>query len=214
VMMPRMDGIKMLGHLKNNTHTSHIPVVLLSAKSSVENQIEGLQYGADLYLTKPFNNELLMASLSNLLHRRKLLFESIGGKRQVSFECDPTAIQITSKDEDFLKRVIKLVEDGMGDADFSIDSMAESMNMARSTFYKKFKSLTNLTVVEFVRDMRLKRGRQFLDAGETNISSIAYAVGFNDAKYFSTCFKEKFAISPTEYLKANGRDARSQTTRT
>ncbi|HWB92294.1 MAG TPA: two-component regulator propeller domain-containing protein [Puia sp.] len=214
VMMPRMDGIKMLGHLKNNTHTSHIPVVLLSAKSSVENQIEGLQYGADLYLTKPFNNELLMASLSNLLHRRKLLFESIGGKRQVSFECDPTAIQITSKDEDFLKRVIKLVEDGMGDADFSIDSMAESMNMARSTFYKKFKSLTNLTVVEFVRDMRLKRGRQFLDAGETNISSIAYAVGFNDAKYFSTCFKEKFTISPTEYLKANGRDARSQTTRT
>jgi AraC-like DNA-binding protein len=90
----------------------------------------------------------------------------------------------------------------MGDVDFSIDSMAESMNMGRSTFYKKFKSLTNLTVVEFIRDMRLKRSKQYLDAGETNISSVAYAVGFNDAKYFSTCFREKFNVSPTEYLKS------------
>jgi AraC-like DNA-binding protein len=89
----------------------------------------------------------------------------------------------------------------MGNPDFSIDSIAESMNMARSTFYKKFKSLTNLTVVEFIRDMRLKRSKQYMDAGETNISSIAYAVGFNDAKYFSTCFREKFDLSPSEYLK-------------
>jgi len=202
VMMPRMDGIKMLGHLKENTVTSHIPVVLLSAKASVENQIEGLKYGADLYMVKPFNNNLLMASLAGLLERRKKLFESFAAKGPRPFECQPGAIEVTSKDEVFLKRVIDIVEKEMGDVDFSIDSMAESMNMGRSTFYKKFKSLTNLTVVEFIRDMRLKRSKQYLDAGETNISSVAYAVGFNDAKYFSTCFREKFNVSPTEYLKS------------
>ncbi|MBS1664918.1 MAG: response regulator [Bacteroidetes bacterium] len=212
VMMPRMDGLKMLAHLKDNIATSHIPVVLLSAKSSVENQIEGLQYGADLYMVKPFNNDLLMASLANLLHRRRKLFESISSSKEGvkersfkegSFEPNPETITITSRDELFLKQVIAIVENGMADSDFSIDSMAESMNMARSTFYKKFKSLTNLTVVEFIRDMRLKRSKQYLDGGETNISTVAYSVGFNDAKYFSTCFREKFGVSPTDYLKSN-----------
>ncbi len=203
VMMPRMDGITMLSHLKNNTGTSHIPIVLLSAKSSVENQVEGLQYGADLYLTKPFNNNLLMASLANLLNRRKKLFEMLTPQRTAKVELNARPITITSGDELFLKQVIDLVEKGMADPDFNIDLMAGTMNMARSTFYKKFKSLTNMTLVEFIRDMRLQRSKQYMDAGETNISGIAYAVGFNDARYFSTCFREKYNLTPTEYLKAN-----------
>jgi len=201
VMMPQMDGITMLDHLKNNMVTSHIPVVLLSAKSSIEDQIEGLQYGADLYMTKPFNNELLLASLANLLERRKKLFELLAVTKEVSPEINPGAITITSRDELFLKDVVAIVENGMADPDFNIDLVAASMNMGRSTFYKKFKSLTNLAPVEFIRDMRLKRSKQYMDAGETNIASIAYAVGFNDAKYFSTCFKEKFHLTPSEYLK-------------
>ncbi|HEY4149146.1 MAG TPA: two-component regulator propeller domain-containing protein, partial [Chitinophagaceae bacterium] len=202
VMMPKMDGITMLGHLKNNATTSHIPVVLLSAKSSVENQVEGLQCGADLYMTKPFNNDLLMASLTNLLNRRKKLFETLSTAETATVELSARAISITSGDELFLKGVIDIVENGMEDPDFNIDLMAESMNMARSTFYKKFKSLTNMTLVEFIRDMRLQRSKQYLDAGETNIAGIAYSVGFNDAKYFSTCFREKFHLTPTEYLKS------------
>jgi AraC-like DNA-binding protein len=201
-MMPKMDGITMLGHLKNNATTSHIPVVLLSAKSSVENQVEGLQCGADLYMTKPFNNDLLMASLTNLLNRRKKLFETLSTAETATVELSARAISITSGDELFLKGVIDIVENGMEDPDFNIDLMAESMNMARSTFYKKFKSLTNMTLVEFIRDMRLQRSKQYLDAGETNIAGIAYSVGFNDAKYFSTCFREKFHLTPTEYLKS------------
>jgi AraC-like DNA-binding protein len=109
---------------------------------------------------------------------------------------------ITSHDETFLKKVIAIVEERMADPDFNIDAVAGQLNMGRSTFYKKFKSLTNIPPVEFVRNMRVKRARQLLDAGENNISEIAYTVGFNNAKYFSTCFKEHYNLSPTDYLKA------------
>jgi AraC-like DNA-binding protein len=177
-------------------------MVLLSARSSVENQLEGLRYGADLYITKPFNNDLLLASLENLLYQRKKLFEWLSANKSTPLELNPAAITITHKDELFLKQVIDIVEERMSDPDFNIDSVAESINMGRSTFYKKFKSLTHLPTVEFIRDMRLKRSKQYMDAGETNITTIAYAVGFNNPKYFSTCFREKFNITPTEYLKS------------
>ncbi|HSU49661.1 MAG TPA: helix-turn-helix transcriptional regulator, partial [Segetibacter sp.] len=119
-----------------------------------------------------------------------------------NIELSPEPIVITSKDETFLKEVINVVEEKMADADFNIDVVAESMAMSRTTFYKKFKSLTQLAPVEFVRDMRLQRAKQMLGAGEENISQVAYAVGFNNPKYFSTCFKEKYHQSPSEYLKS------------
>jgi DNA-binding response OmpR family regulator len=164
IMMPKMDGIQMLDAVKNNVNTSHIPVVLLSAKYSVESQIEGLKYGADYYITKPFNIEFLIASIDNLLRQRKKLFEALVAKKK-TVALSPEPIVITSKDETFLKEVIKVVEDKMADTDFNIESLAETMNMSQNTFYRKFKSLTGLTPVEFVRDMRLQRGRQLLDAG-------------------------------------------------
>jgi signal transduction histidine kinase/DNA-binding response OmpR family regulator len=202
IMMPIMDGIQMLDKVRSEVNTSHIPVVLLSAKYSVESQIEGLKYGADYYITKPFNNEFLIASIDNLLRQRKKLFETFVEKKK-SVELSPEPIVITSKDETFLKEVIKVVEEKMTDVDFNIDVVAESMAMSRTTFYKKFKSLTQLAPVEFVRDMRLQRAKQMLGAGEDNISQVAYAVGFNNPKYFSTCFKEKYHQSPSEYLKSN-----------
>lgn len=202
IMMPVMDGIQMLDKIRSEVNTSHIPVVLLSAKYSIESQIEGLKYGADYYITKPFNNEFLIASIDNLLKQRKKLFETFVEKKK-NVELSPEPIVITSKDETFLKDVIKVVEEKMADADFNIDVVAESMAMSRTTFYKKFKSLTQLAPVEFVRDMRLQRAKQMLDAGEDNISQVAYSVGFNNPKYFSTCFKEKYHQSPSEYLKSN-----------
>jgi signal transduction histidine kinase/ligand-binding sensor domain-containing protein/DNA-binding response OmpR family regulator len=200
IMMPKMDGIEMLDKVKSEVNTSHIPVVLLSAKYSIESQIEGLKYGADYYITKPFNNEFLIASIDNLLRQRKKLFEALVEKKK-TVALSPEPVVITSKDEAFLKEVIKVVEEKMADTDFNIDAVAESMAMSHKTFYRKFKSLTGLTPVEFVRDMRLQRAKQLLDAGGYNISEVAYTVGFSNPGYFTTCFKEKYHVSPSDYAK-------------
>lgn len=202
IMMPKMDGIQLLDKIKNDLTTSHIPVVLLSAKHSVESRIEGLRYGADCYITKPFHNEYLIAAINNLLKQRKKLFESLVGKKP---ELSPSPIVVTSADELFLKEVIKVVEEKMTDPGFNMEAVAESLSMSRSAFYKKFKSLTGLTTVEFVRDMRLQRAKQYLDGGSTNIAEVAYWSGFNNPKYFSTCFREKYQVSPTDYLKSQGK---------
>ncbi|WP_254060850.1 two-component regulator propeller domain-containing protein [Mucilaginibacter sp. L196] len=201
IMMPKMDGIQLLDKLKNEAETSHIPVVLLSAKSAIESQIQGLRYGADYYITKPFNNDLILALTGNLLKQRKHLFEKLIAGNCI-MDLNPSQIVITSKDEEFLKKIIKIVEDGMIDTDFNIESVAESIGMSRSAFYRKIKGLTSLTPVEFIREMRLKRSLQFLDAGENDIAQIAYSVGFSDPKYFSNCFKKYYEISPSEYLKS------------
>lgn len=201
IMMPIMDGIQLLDKVKNSVSTSHIPVVLLSAKHSIESQVEGLKYGADYYITKPFSNEFLVASINNLLNQRKKLFESLFQKRQ-AVELSPSPIIVTSLDESFLKEVIHNVEEKMADPAFNIDIIAESLLMSRTTFYKKFKSLTGLTPVEFVRDIRLQRAKQYLDAGNNNVSEAAYLTGFSNPKYFSTCFKEKYHISPSDYLRS------------
>lgn len=206
VMMPIMNGIKMLDKLKNNPATSHIPVVLLSAKFSIESQIEGLKYGADYYIAKPFQNEFLIASLKNLVIQRKRLFESLLKDKKV-MNVNPTPIAITSHDELFLQKVIEIVEEKMSDMEFNIEVVAESMNMSRSPFYKKLKSLTGLSPIEFVREIRLKRSLQYLNAGEHNISLIAFEVGFNSAKYFSTCFKQRFGQTPSDYVKSNVKTA-------
>lgn len=201
IMMPIMNGVEMLNKLKNESSTSHIPVVLLSAKSAIESQIEGIQYGADYYITKPFNNEFLLAAIANILNRRKKIAEGLmDGKKTI--ELNPGEISITSKDEVFLRRVLEIVEEKMAEADFNIDTVAGMVNMGRTAFYGKFKSLTQMAPVEFVREMRLKRAKQYLDAGSDNIAEIAYTVGFNNAKYFSTCFKARYQISPSDYLKA------------
>lgn len=201
IMMPEMDGIQMLDKIKNDVNTSHIPVVLLSAKYSIESQIEGLRYGADYYITKPFNNAFLIASIDNLLLQRKKLFEGLVEKKK-RIVLSPEPPVLTSKDEVFLKDLIQVVESKMDDPDFNIDTVAETMAISRTNFYKKFKSLTTLTPMEFVRDMRLQRAKQYLDAGGHNISEIAYLTGFSNPKYFSTCFKEKYHVSPSDYMKA------------
>jgi len=131
--------------------------------------------------------------------RSRLVNEMMTGKAVVSL--NPGDIIVTSKDEIFLKKVLELIDAGMDNPDFNIESVAEVINMSRQTFYRKLKSLTQLSPVEFVRDHRLLRAQQLLDAGSDNISQIAYAVGFNSPKYFATCFKAKFNISPSDYQK-------------
>lgn len=204
VVMPVMDGIQMLDAVKHDPAISHIPVVLLTAKSSVENRIKALKYGADVYLTKPFQNELLMASVENLLESRKRMFErfAIDPKSPDLHQTDDAEMPVTTlKDEAFLKDVIRIVDEKLGDQDFNIDEVAAGMSMGRTTFYKKLKSLSSLSPVEFVRELRLKRSKQLLDTGAHTVSEAGYMSGFNSLAYFSTCFKEKFGVSPSVYLK-------------
>ncbi|WP_169311998.1 hybrid sensor histidine kinase/response regulator transcription factor [Pseudopedobacter saltans] len=200
VMMPEMDGIQMLEKIKNDVVTSHIPIILLTAKSTIEDQIKGLSYGADFYVTKPFHADYIKYLLENLLKSRQQVVANILDKPTV-LKLEPSEVVITSKDEAFLRNVIQVVEEKMSDQEFNIETVANSMAMGRTTFYKKLKSLTNMTPVEFVRDIRLKRGRQLLATGELTVSEIAYQIGFNSSGYFSTCFKEKYNISPSDYLK-------------
>lgn len=200
IMMPEMDGIQMLDKIKNDIVVSHIPVVLLSAKSSIESQVEGLKFGADFYITKPFNTEMLFTAIDNLITRRKRLFESLV-RNHGTISVEPKPLLMTPKDEVFLKTVIKLVEDRMVEPDFNIELVAEGMSMSRTTFYKKFKSLTAMTPVEFVRDFRLEKAKQYLEAGDNNVSEVAYMTGFSNPNYFSTCFKEKYGKSPSEFIR-------------
>ncbi|WP_199120353.1 two-component regulator propeller domain-containing protein [Pedobacter sp. ASV28] len=202
IMMPEMDGVAMLDKLKNEPATSHIPVILLTAKHAIESQIEGLKYGADYYLTKPIKMELLEVAMGNILKRRQQFVQSLVDKEE-PIEAQET--YITSYDKEFLEKIIQIVEDKLDDDQFNIDYVADNMAMSRSAFFKKLKSLTNLAPVEFVRDLRLKKAKAMFDMGEENISFVAYAIGFSNPKYFSTCFRNKYRQTPSEYLKDLGK---------
>ena len=202
VMMPRMNGIELIDHLKNDPAVSHIPVVLMSARSAVEHQIVGLNYGADYYLSKPFRNELLLAAIANILEQRRKLFEKLSANKKI-VNLAPGDIIVTSKDEAFINNVMAIIEKNMADPDFDIEMVAQMVNMGRANFYKKFKSLTQIAPVEFVRDIRLQRAKQYFDAGSGNVAEIAYTVGFSSPKYFSTCFRTKYNIAPSDYIKSS-----------
>ncbi len=199
VMMPRLDGIELVRQLRDNKNTSHIPIILLSAKHAIETQIQGLEYGADYYITKPFRVDFLLTSVQSLLRQRKRLFERMLDRRDLLISSED--VVITDHDSQFLKDVISIVEEKMVDPDLNIDKIADALHMGRNTFYKKFKSLTNMAPVEFVRDLRLEKAKLMLGQRLDNVSEIAYRVGFNNPKYFSTCFKEKFGISPKAYFQ-------------
>lgn len=199
IMMPKMDGIEMLDRLRNDFQTSHIPIILLSAKSSIESQLEGIKYGADSYITKPFSPDILKAQIENLILQRKRLAEHFSVEKRV-VSVSPAEVVITSKDEEFLKKVMEIVEENIPNTDFNIDQIASYAGLGRSTFFKKIKSLTGMSPVELVREMRIKRAHQLLISGEYSISEIAFQTGFNSAAYFSTCFKEKYNQTPSEYL--------------
>ncbi len=198
IMMPKKDGIQLLDEVKNDPTTSHIPVILLSAKFSIESQIEGLKYGADYYLPKPFNWILLKTAVDNILKQRQLAFQRLQDKEEVTLE----EIGITAYDRMFLNKLLQTVEERLNDSEFNIDDVAESLGMSRSTFYRKFKSLTDTTPIDFVRDTRLRKAKELLDAGEDNISVAAYSVGFSSPKYFTLCFKSRYEQTPSAYLKS------------
>ncbi len=199
VMMPEMDGIKLCQLLKNNPDTSHIPVILLTAKSTEEHTAAGLKSGADDYVSKPFNMKLLAIRIKNLIDSRNLLRKRF--RSEISLE--PEEITITPVDADFLKQAMKIVEENMDNPDFNNQFFVREMRMGRTSIYKKLKGLTGQTINEFIRTVRLKRAAQLLVQNSATISEIAYTVGFKTPAYFSHCFHQQFKITPTEYLEKN-----------
>lgn len=201
IMMPRMDGIELLQKIKTNINTSHIPVVLLSAKTTIESKLEGLSYGADDYITKPFSVPYFQARIANLIQQRKQLQEIFrsGITQQSAMEFNPQPYTITSQDESLMKKVLTIIEENMENSEMTVVELGQNMMMSRSVFFKKIKSLTGLAPVEFIRDMKMKRAAQILSSGQYMVKEVSYLVGISDTKYFTKCFKAKYGVTPIEY---------------
>ncbi|MGB3802183.1 MAG: response regulator, partial [Lewinella sp.] len=195
IMMPRMDGIELCQRLKTDIATSHIPVILLTAKAMVENMVEGLETGADDYVAKPFNLQILTARIDNLIRGRRRLRKLFGK------QATPLAESATPNpvDQQFLQRVYDVLEQRYASPDFSQQQLAEELCISRSLLYKKLKSLTDRSVTDFVNFFKLEKARRLLAADSHTIAEIAYQTGFSDPKYFSRVFKKFYGYPPSEF---------------
>ena len=199
LMMPNMDGLQLTDRVKNDTSTSHIPVILLTAKSAIESRLEALKYGADDYITKPFSPEYLMTRIENILRQRKNLQETY---RSNLLSLQPKQLREQSPDETFLAHLLEFMEHNMDNSDLTVDDLVREMTLGRTVFFNKLKSLTGLSPVEFIREVRIKRAAQLLEMGHYNVTEITYMVGMNDSRYFAKCFKNAFGVTPTEYKRS------------
>lgn len=193
VMMPVMDGLEFTRRLKADTATSHIPVILLTARSLSEQREEGYGTGADSYLTKPFTGSLLLARIDNLIHSRTLLRSLFSGNNK---EEEKEEEMLGAQDQTFVTRLREVIRDNMGDSDFSVERIGEEIGLSRVQLYRKVKALTGQTPVELLRKARLERSRRLIEKTEKSVSEIAYEVGFTSPSYFNKCFKDEFGISP------------------
>nr|WP_321408583.1 two-component regulator propeller domain-containing protein [uncultured Carboxylicivirga sp.] len=197
VMMPRMDGLEMCKKLKNDARTSHIPLILLTARTADEDKIKGLEIGADDYITKPFNMDLLLLRIQNLVEKQLKVQDHF----QKNIDISPSVVEITSLDEKLIKKAISCVEKNISEARFSVEDLSRELGMSRVYLYKKLMAITGKSPVEFIRIIRLKRGAQLLEKSQLTVAEIAYEVGFNSPRYFSKYFKEEYGMLPTAYIK-------------
>jgi signal transduction histidine kinase/ligand-binding sensor domain-containing protein/DNA-binding response OmpR family regulator len=196
VMMPDMDGLEFCRKIRKDERTSHIPIILVTALGSREHEIAGLSHGADDYITKPFDLGILQTKVENILSVRQSLRQKYTSKMTLQ----PKNVVLHSPDERFLQKAIEVVENNISDPDLDIERFATEIGVSRMQLYRKLDALTNMTVKEFVRNIRLKRAVQLLVQKKLNISEVAYAVGFKDLSHFRKCFKQEFGMSATEYV--------------
>ncbi len=203
IMMPEMDGIEFCRSLKEDMRTSHIPVILLTAKDSIRDKEEGYENGADSYLTKPFSTKLLHSRISNLLESRKKLAQLIADRTKnpqpVNEEND--SIKINRLDAEFLQKLTDLIEDNLDSEKLDLNFLTDKMFMSHSTFYRKVKGVTGLSANEFIRKVKLKNSMNLLKSGEHTIKEVAYMTGFNHLSYFRECFRKEFGLSPSDINK-------------
>ena len=229
VMMPEKDGIEMTRELRADMTTSHIPIILLTAKTTIESKLEGLEYGADDYITKPFSATYLQARVENLLMQRKKLQnfyrdslthvtvsetpvaqgETLAGHASAepvsSAAEEPAMPEMSPNDRKFMDKLVDLMEQNMDNGELVVDDLVRELAVSRSVFFKKLKTLTGLAPIEFIKEMRIKRAAQLIETGEFNMTQISYMVGINDPRYFSKCFKAQVGMTPTEYREKVGR---------
>nr|WP_315156878.1 two-component regulator propeller domain-containing protein [uncultured Flavobacterium sp.] len=196
VIMPVMDGLEMCKKIKGNIKTSHIPLLMLSAKALVKDRLEGIDSGADLYLSKPFNMDILRSSLIQLINSRQIIFnkfyDGITKKAQQ---------KTTTIDNDFMQKTLNYIHENISEPELSVELLASIVFLSRSQLYRKIKTLTGLSVNEFIRNVRLEKARQLIEQGTDNINEISYKVGFSSPSYFTKCFKSKFGYVPTDGKK-------------
>ena len=206
VMMPVMDGLEMTRHIKEDRNLCHLPIIVLSAKSSLDDRISGLEQGIDDYITKPFVGSYLKARIRNLLSHyrtmRERFLSQLTAPNSRLEEISPAQPHLLSQDEEFMKHLMAVIEKHMDNTEITIEEFARELNMAHSTFYNKIKALLGITPVEFIREMRLKRAHQLLTSEAYDVSSVSYMVGFSDPRYFSKCFKKRFGILPSQVRAA------------
>ena len=209
LMMPNLDGIGLIRELRQELSTSHIPIILLTAKSTIESKIAGLEEGADDYITKPFSAAYLQARVENLLQQRRQLREfyrtNLGEQEPenpISALPVVDGVKLTLNDRKFLERLLELMEKNISNGDLVVDDFVQEMAVSRSVFFKKLKALTGLAPIEFIKEMRIKRAAQLIKQGDYTMTQIAYMVGINDPRYFSKCFKQYYEMTPTEYKES------------
>jgi len=203
VMMPKMDGMELCRRLKTDVRTSHIPVILLTAKAAIEDKIEGLETGADDFLTKPFEPKELQVRIRNLIIQRSKLREQF--IRELDITGQMTSKDILSIDRQFLQKAKKTVEENMSDFDFSIENFAEKMSLSRIQLHRKLKALISQSAGDFLRTVRLNHAARLIKSKSGNITQITFEVGFNNLSYFSKCFREQFGMLPSEYANQNNK---------
>lgn len=201
IMMPEMNGIDLCRKIKEDQRTSHIPVILLTAWSSEETQMEGYTTGANDYITKPFNFEILLSRINNLLIQQENLKKNL----QKHIDIQPGEIVVDSADEKLIRQALEVIEKNIDNTDFSVEELSRSLCMSRAAMYKKVTALTGKTPIEFIRSIRLKHAAQLLEKTQMTVSEIAFEVGFNNTKYFVKYFKEEFNMLPRDYRNLNHR---------
>jgi AraC-like DNA-binding protein len=194
-----MDGFELCAKLKTDERTSHIPVILLTARASEGSKLEGLETGADDYLVKPFNVKELKVRVKNLIEQRRKLRERFNRDLTLS----PRDIAVTSADERFLQKAVEIIENRIKDPAFSVERFSKEIGMSTSQLYRKILALTNQSPVEFIRIYRLKLAASLLKQKYGNVAEITYEVGFNNLSYFSKCFRKFYGKSPSEYSRSN-----------
>jgi signal transduction histidine kinase/DNA-binding response OmpR family regulator/ligand-binding sensor domain-containing protein len=217
LMMPEMDGLELARRIKQETTTSHIPVVVLTAKTDLDTQVEALKRGADDFITKPFSSTYLKARVENILQQRKKLQELFLAtiadyptpKAEKPWEVTPSEPMVESYDDKLMKSLMEVMEKNIDNSDLTVDELVSKIGIGRSVFFKKLKSLTGLAPIEFIREVRVKRAAQLIESGEYTISQVTYMVGCNDPRYFSRIFKHRFGVTPTEYRDKNAKQKQS-----
>ncbi len=211
LMMPEMDGIELINKVRSDFTTSHIPIIMITAKHENDTHVKAMKYGADGYIAKPFTMELLVARMENLLDRRREIISRMSAAEPVAngkgrrgakpVEIVPDEVVITDRDGELIRKVMKWLEENVSDSEVTVDNLASYVGMGRTSMYNKLKGLTGKSPVELIQEYRLEKATYYLKSGQYSVSETSYKVGFSDPGYFSRSFKKHFGISPADYIK-------------